>query len=403
MAEQALAKVQFAQRMTLVQPNAVGELLKFGADPALISFAGGYPDGSLFPTAELEQAYAESITRNGRLSLQYTVSDGDPKLRQQLAARVTAKGTPCSAENVLILQGSQQGLDLVCKMLVDPGDLVITEQPTFLGALIAFNPCQPRYDGIPLDEDGMRTDVLEQRLKAGARPKFVYTIPDFQNPTGVTLSESRRRHLLALAQAYDFMILEDTAYRELRFAGVAPPTIKSMDVDGRVIMLGSFSKILVPGMRLGWAVASKPMIEKLGLLKLAADTQCSTLNMAAASLFMERFDLDAHVEKLRTAYARKMGVMFDAIRAHFPQSVRFTQPQGGLFTWLSFPDGFDTTRFMRAHALTEAKVAYVPGDSFFPVAAETNHARFNFSGQPDDAITRGMAALGKLVTRELRA
>ena len=396
-----MATLQFAQRMENVQPNAIGELLKFGADPALISFAGGYPDGTLFPVEQLNDVYRVAILEQGTQALQYTVSDGDPKLRAQLAERATRKGTPCALENILILQGSQQGLDLVAKMLVDPGEIVVTESPTFLGALIAFNPCQPRYVGIPMDEEGMITDVLEEQLKAGLKPKLLYTIPDFQNPTGVTMRAARRKHLMALANKYDFMILEDTAYRELRYRGEAPPTLKSMDTQDRVIMLGSFSKILAPGLRLGWAIASAPIIQKLGLLKLAADTQCSTLNMAAASLFMERHDLDGHIETLRAAYLRKKNLMLDMVRQHFPQEVTCTDPEGGLFTWLTFPKSFDTTQFMRDHALTKAKVAYVPGVSFFPVHGEPNHARVNFSGQTDAMIVKGMSALGALVKQEM--
>lgn len=390
-----------AQRMETVQPNAIGELLKFGADPGLISFAGGYPDGSLFPLAQLNDVYQTAILQNGAQSLQYTISDGDPKLRAQLAARSTAKGTTCTSDNILILQGSQQGLDLVAKMLVDPGDIIVSESPTFLGAIIAFNPCQPRYVGIPMDENGMKTEVLEQRLKEGLKPKLLYTIPDFQNPTGVTLSFERRKHLIALANQYDFMILEDTAYRELRYVGVEPATLKSLDTQDRVIMLGSLSKVLAPGLRLGWANGSVSMIQKLGLLKLAADTQCSTLNMAAASLYLERYNLDAHIETLRDAYQRKKNLMLETIRLHFPQEVSFTDPEGGLFTWLTFPNDFDSTRFMRDHVLSKAKVAYVPGSSFFPNANELNHARFNFSGQTDANIVKGISALGALLKLEM--
>ncbi len=252
-----------------------------------------------------------------------------------------------------------------------------------------------------MDINGIKTDVLEQKLKEGLKPKLLYTIPEFQNPTGVTLSIERRKHLIALADQYDFIILEDTAYRELRYDGIEPATLKSLDTQDRVIMLGSLSKVLAPGLRLGWANGSVSMIQKLGLLKLAADTQCSTLNMAAASLYLERYDLDDHVETLRGAYKRKKNLMLDTIRQHFPQEVTCTDPEGGLFTWLTFPKDFDTTRFMRDHALSKAKVAYVPGASFFPVASEPNHARFNFSGQTDADIVKGISALGALLKLEM--
>jgi 2-aminoadipate transaminase len=399
-AEKAMT-AQRARRMEMVKPNAIGELLKQGADPSLISFAGGYPDAKSFPIAELDQVFHDVIARRGEAMLQYTVSDGPQHFRAQIAERMKARGIPCSADDVLVLQGSQQGLDLAGKLLINPGDVVVTESPTFLGALVAFNPCEPRYAGVRMDADGMDMDHLENVLKNTPGVKLIYTIPDFQNPTGVTLNAPRRKRLVELANQHDIVVLEDTAYRDLRFAGEAPPTIKSFDTQGRVIMLGSFSKILAPGLRLGWAVAAPDMIRDLGLLKLAADTQCSTVNMAAASLFLERHDMDAHIAKLRDVYRRKKDVMLNTIRQQFPQEVRFTDPDGGLFTWLSFPDGFDTTAFMRASALPNAKVAYVPGGSFFPVIEESNHARFNFSGQSDERIVEGMTALGRLLKQKL--
>jgi len=383
-----------SRRMERVVPNAVGELLRAGADPSIISFAGGYPDGTLFPSEKLGAIYAEIVKDMGASSLQYTVSDGMPKLREQIAARLTAQGTACDADNVLVLQGSQQGLDLMGKMMIDPGDLIITERPTFLGALISFDPFGACYRGIPMDEGGMKMDALEAVLKK-ERAKFIYTIPDFQNPSGVSLSATRRKRLVELANEHDVIVLEDTAYREVRFEGETPPTIKSFDTEGRVVMLGSFSKILSPGMRLGYAVASGVILEKLSILKLAADTQCSTVNMMAASLFLERHDMDAHIETLRGAYRRKKNLMLSMIRQHFPQEVMATDPEGGLFTWATFPNGFDTERFMREHALPHARVAYVPGESFFCETAEQNHARFNYSGQSDARIEEGMTALGK--------
>jgi 2-aminoadipate transaminase len=293
---------------------------------------------------------------------------------------------------VLILQGSQQGLDLAGKMLIDRGDVVVTENPTFLGAFIAFNPYEPRYAGVAMDEDGLDTDDLERALKAAPAAKLLYTIPDFQNPTGVSMSLPRRKKLMELASRHNLIILEDTAYRELRFEGDAPPTLKS-----RVILLGSFSKILAPGMRLGWAVASTGLIEQLGMLKLAADTQSSTLNMMAASLYLERYDIDAHIHALRATYRRKKQLMLDTIRQTFPQDVAMTDPQGGLFTWLTFPQGFDAAEFMRVHALPRAKVAYVPGATFFPVTQQANHARVNYSGSSDEMIVKGVSALGQLL------
>lgn len=390
--------VRFARRMDIVKPSAIRELLRLGADPQITSFGGGYPDASMFPLEQLEHVFHAAISENGRDTLQYTVSDGMPRLRQQVAQRMARDAIACSADNVLILQGGQQGLDLVGKMLIDKGDVIVTENPTFLGALIAFNPCEPRYCTVPMDDEGMDMDALEQTLKQNPGAKLIYTVPDFQNPTGVTMSLERRKRLIELANRFDLIVLEDSPYREIRYQGTPVPPIKSLDTEGRVIFLGSFSKILAPGLRLGWAVASEHLIQQLGLLKLAADTQCSTLNMAAVSLFLDTYDIDEHIASIRQIYRRKKDLMLDTIRSTFPQDVSFTEPSGGLFTWLTFPEGFDTAQFMADHALPEAKVAYVPGASFFPNEQEVNHARFSYSTQPDDMIVKGITSLGRLLT-----
>jgi 2-aminoadipate transaminase len=380
--------------MNVVKPSAIRELLRLGADPAIISFGGGYPDAGLFPIDQLAEVFSRAIIEHGRDSLQYTMSNGPAYLRGQIAGRMANEAVSCTADEVLILHGGQQGLDLVAKLLINPGDVVITEDPTFLGGLIAFNPCEPTYVGVPMDDEGMDTDALEVALQANPGAKFIYTIADFQNPTGVTMSLARRQHLIELANRYDVIVVEDAPYRETRFEGVSPPSIKSLDTQGRVIYLGSFSKILAPGLRLGWAVASEELIERLGLLKLAADTQCSTLNMAAVSLFLDSYDIDGHIAEIRTVYRNKKNLMLAAISEHFPNDIRCTNPEGGLFTWLTFPAGFDSEVFMRERALPNAKVAYVPGATFFPVHPRSNHARVSYSTQPDDRIVSGIRALG---------
>ncbi len=387
----------FAQRMQTVQPSAIRELLALGGDPSIISFGGGYPDATLFPAEKLAAVFREVIGAPGGAAMQYAASDGLPRLREQIAGLMVADGMACSADDVLVLQGSQQGLDFAAKMLVDPGDVIVTEDPTFLGALIAFNPSQPSYAPVAMDADGMRMDVLEAVLQANPRARMIYTVPDFQNPTGVTLSLERRKRLIELANQHDVIVLEDTPYRHIRFSGTSLPTLRSLDTQGRVIHLGSFSKVLVPALRLGWAVASPALLERMGLLKVAADTQTSTLNMAAASLFLDRYDLATHIARLCAAYRTKKEVMLDAIRQHFPQEVTVTDPAGGLFTWATFPQGFDATAFMRDVALPQARVAYVPGGSFFATTPQPNHARINFSAPSEDRIRTGIAALGTVL------
>jgi 2-aminoadipate transaminase len=394
-------KKRFAKRMDAVKPSAIGELLALGADPSIISFGGGYPDASLFPAEQLESIFSEVIRSPGGATMQYAASDGLPHLREQIAKLMTADGTSCEKEDVLILQGSQQGLDLAAKMLVNPGDVIITEDPTFLGALIAFNPCEPRYAAVLMDDEGMQMDALEEVLRENPRSRIIYTVPDFQNPTGVTMSLTRRKTLIELANAHDVIVLEDTPYRHIRFTNESLPTLRSLDTQGRVIHLGSFSKVLVPALRVGWAVADPELLERMGLLKVAADTQTSTLNMAAISLFLDRYDLAEHTNILRRAYVKKKEVMLDSIRLHFPQEVRSTDPKGGLFTWVTFPKEFDAAAFMRDVALPEARVAYVPGGTFFPVTQQANHARINYSAQSEDRIREGIESLGHALKAHL--
>jgi DNA-binding transcriptional MocR family regulator len=393
--------VQFAQRVQKVQSSAIRDLLRHGTDPEVISFAGGFPDPTLFPADKLQAVYNRLLSEHATRALQYTVTEGIPELRAQVAQRMRDDGTPCTTEDVLILHGAQQGLDLAAKMMLEPGDTVIVEDPTFLGATIAFNVFEPRYATVRMDAEGMDMDHLESVLRANPRTKLIYTVPDFHNPTGVTLSLARRRRLLELANQFDVLILEDSPYRPLRFEGSHLPTLKSLDTEGRVLFLGSFSKIMAPGMRLGWAVASGEVFAKLARLKLAADTQCSTLNMMAASLFLGTYNINDHIAKVCAAYSHKRSLMFHVLDSVFPESIQYTHAEGGLFTWLTFPEGFDATRFMLEEALPKAKVVYVPGAPFFATHPKENHARLNFSALPGETITSGMTRLGELLQQTL--
>jgi 2-aminoadipate transaminase len=391
---------QFAQRIELVRPSAIRELLRLGADPSITSFGGGYPDPALFPMDGLRAVYSDLLEESGRGNLQYTESMGTGALREIIASLARNDGMDVTAADIVVLHGAQQGLDLVAKLLVDRGQTIVTENPTFLGALIAFNPYEPGYLAIDSDEEGMRTDLLAEALERDPGIRFVYLIPDHQNPTGSSMSLARRREIVALAQKHDVFILEDSPYRELRYEGENLPTLYSLDDSGHVIHLGSFSKTLAPGMRIGWAIAPAAVLDKLILLKMAADTQSSTLNMAAASAFLERFDLDAHIVRAREAYRRKRDVMLAAMDEHFPDTVAYTRPKGGLFIWATFPDGFDTAEFMGRRSLPEAHVAYVPGESFFPGGGRPNHARFSYSGVPDQEMVDGLTRLGALLSDE---
>lgn len=391
--------IGYARRMSRVQPSAIRDLLRLGDDPEIISFGGGYPDPALFPVADLHDVYARLLVPERAAALQYTASNGLPRLRAQVADRLVRDGISCTPDDVLIIQGGQQGLDLAAKLTVDAGDVIVTENPTFLGALIAFAPTEPRFAAVRTDGDGMDTDHLEQVLADCRNAKMIYTVPDFQNPSGVTMSLDRRRRLIELANTYEFLVVEDTPYRALRYEGMSLPTLKSLDTDGRVLHLGSFSKILAPGLRLGWAVASPEILERLALLKLAADTQNSTLNMAATSDYLSRYDIDAHIARAVPVYRHKRDLMIETMARELPDDVHFTEPDGGLFVWLTFRAGFDAARFMAERLLPEAKIAYVPGATFFPVEQEPNHARLSFSGVPDDRLVHGITELGRLLRR----
>lgn len=391
--------VPYARRMDRVRPSAIRDLLRLGDDPDIISFGGGYPDPALFPVADLQEVYADLLVPERALALQYTATNGLPHLRARVAERLSRDGMPCAADDVLIIQGGQQGLDLAAKLVVDPGDAIVTENPTFLGALIAFAPTEPSYAPVRTDEEGMDTDHLEEVLAAHPSAAMIYTVPDFQNPAGVTMSLARRRRLIELANAHGLLVVEDTPYRALRYEGEHLPTLKSLDTEGRVLHLGSFSKILAPAMRLGWALASPEILERLTLLKLAADTQNSTLNMSATAEYLSRCDIDAHVAQAIPVYRRKRDLMLATIAETFPDDVRHTDPDGGLFIWLTFPPDLDAAAFMAETLLPEAKVAFVPGATFFPVDQEPNHARMSFSGVPDERLVHGVSELGRLLHR----
>ena len=392
----------FARRAERVQPSAIREFLALAGQSGITSFAGGYPDPTLFPMRELHGIYDALLTDGNASALQYTASEGLPELRALVAARLSADGMPCTADDVLITQGGQQGLDLTAKLFVDAGDVIVTERPTFLGALIAFNPCEPDYRSVPMDDEGMDTDALEQVLRTTDRVKLVYTVPDHQNPTGRTMSLARRRRLVELAEEFDVVVLEDTPYRELRYEGERLPTIKSLDTTGRVVHLGSFSKILAPGLRLGWALAEPEVREKLALLKLAADTQNGTLNMRAAAAYLGGYDIEGHIAGMLPTYRHQRDLMLASLQEHFPPGITWTRANGGLFTWVTFPAGLDMAAFQRDVLIPQAGVIVVPGTPFFADRPEANHARMSYSGVPDDRLVEGVRRMGALLTDALR-
>ncbi|KMO49074.1 aspartate aminotransferase [Lacticaseibacillus rhamnosus] len=392
--------MKFAKR-TQKTGNSGLEDLFAASGPNVISFAGGYPDRSLFPTQQLNQAFEHSFNSGDTELLQYASTQGYLPLREKIAARLRATGIPTRADNIMMTQGAQQGLDLVARLMLDSGDGLVVEAPTYLGALAAFNAYQPTYYEIPMQDDGMDINAL-QRVLMSHKVKFIYTVPDFQNPTGVVMSVAKRKALIRLANQYDVMILEDNPYRDLRYDGKPLPTIKSFDTQGRVVYLGSFSKILSPSLRMGWLVAAPDLLQELLALKGGSDLESSNLTMHGIDAYMAENDLDAHITEIQNRYREKKNAMVAAMNRYLPDEAHFTNPDGGFFLWLTMPAGFDMGAFMKQHLLPESNISYVPSANLYATSAQVNGARLNFTGPTLEQIDTGIKALGDALKTALQ-
>ena len=392
--------MKFAKR-TQKTGNSGLEDLFAASGPNVISFAGGYPDRSLFPTQQLNQAFKHSFNSGDTELLQYASTQGYLPLREKIAARLRATGIPTRVDNIMMTQGAQQGLDLVARLMLDPGDGLVVEAPTYLGALAAFNAYQPTYYEIPMQDDGMDINAL-QRVLMSHKVKFIYTVPDFQNPTGVVMSVAKRQALIRLANQYDVMILEDNPYRDLRYDGKPLPTIKSFDTQGRVVYLGSFSKILSPSLRMGWLVAAPDLLQELLALKGGSDLESSNLTMHGIDAYMAENDLDAHITEIQNCCREKKNAMVAAMNRYLPDEAHFTNPDGGFFLWLTMPAGFDMGAFMKQHLLPESNISYVPSANLYATSAQVNGARLNFTGPTLEQIDTGIKALGDALKTALQ-
>jgi 2-aminoadipate transaminase len=397
---------RFAQRAAGVTGSAIRELLKLTEQPEIISFAGGLPAPEAFPLTAVEAACRLVLEQHGAEALQYGATEGYLPLRELLVRHMARYGIASTPDNVLITTGSQQALDLVGKLLLNPGDHVATEEPTYLGALQAFRAYQAQYLPVPVDQQGIDVDRVERALRAG--PKFLYALPNFQNPSGVTLTLERRRRLVELSAHYGVPILEDDPYGQLRYEGEHLTPLVALDAqlrgapgDGGVIYLGSLSKMLGPGLRLGWVTAPADVIRKLVQLKQGADLHTSTFAQMVAYETARGGFLDAHVRHLRKVYGRRRDAMLRAMEAHFPPPVRWTRPQGGLFLWVTLPPELDSACLL-ARSLQE-KVAFVPGAPFFPAEGGASTLRLNFSFCTPARIEEGIERLGKVIRQALAA
>ncbi|MGA9070762.1 MAG: PLP-dependent aminotransferase family protein [Terracidiphilus sp.] len=386
-------ETQFARRMSGLRPSTIREILKVTEQADIISFAGGLPAPELFPVAEVAAATERVLREGGPGALQYGPSEGFAPLRECCAEESRRRGIRCTADDILITTGSQQPLDLVSKIFLDAGDCVLTESPTYMAALQAFQCYEVRFAAVPTDENGLIPEALPELIER-ERPKFLYTIPSFQNPTGVTLTAERRLKLYEIARRYGLVVLEDDPYGALRYAGENIAPVKSLDTDGLVIYLSTVSKTIAPGLRIGWVVASEEIRHKLTIVKQAADLHTSSLDQRIAHRYLADFDSQAHVERIRRAYGERFAIMDAALRATMPPGFTWTHPQGGMFLWVTCPEGMDTCEVM-LEAL-KRKVLFVPGRDFFPDESSQRFMRLNFSNATPEQIKEGVGRLAEV-------
>jgi 2-aminoadipate transaminase len=389
--------------------SAVRELLKYAEKPDIISFAGGMPAPDVFPVEEFTEACIRVLRDYGAQALQYGSTEGYLPLREMIARHTERYGINISPENLLITSGSQQALDLLGKIFINRGDRILVESPTYLGALQAWNAYGAEYVTVPFDENGMITDALEDALRAG--PKFIYALPNFQNPTGSTLSLERRKKLIELADTYGVPIIEDDPYGQLRYEGEHLPPVVALDSEyrdncdlcyrGNVIYLSTFSKILAPGIRLAWVVAPPEVIRKLVQAKQGADLHTSTFNQIVAHEVSRGGFLDHHIKLIRKVYGERRDVMLAALDRYFPPEADWTHPQGGLFLWGTLPEYLNTSELIKE--AVEQKVAFVPGAPFYPCGGGQTTMRLNFSYATPDKITEGISRLGRVIQEKIDA
>jgi len=393
---------QYAHRTSSMLSSEIRDLLSVTARPDIISLAGGLPYTQAFDPEIILRTVRAVLEEDHAAALQYGPTDGYAPLKHDIIEIMAGEGTPCFPEDIMITNGAQQGLELIAKIFINPGDSVITEAPSYVGALNSFLSYQPRIHAIPMDEHGMRTDLLEEKLVEiageGARAKFIYVVPNFHNPAGVTMSRERRFRLLELAHEHDCLVVEDNPYGLLRFEGEPEPTLRSLD-EGRVIYLGTLSKIFAAGMRIGWVAAPHPILDKLLLAKQSADLCSSTFTQMVAHRYFRNEGWREQIDNLREIYRGRRDAMLDALREHLEGIARWTHPQGGLFVWVTLPE-FIRAPEMLASAI-DAKVAFVPGSGFYPYRGGENCLRLNFSYADEETIREGIKRLSKVIKREL--
>ena len=383
-----------SRRMGQMRPSAVRQILKVTEQPEMISFAGGLPAPECFPVAEIAQSAERVLREAGAQALQYAVTEGFGPLREKFAAEMRGRGVAtCSAENILVTSGSQQGLDLIGKILLDPGDAILTESPTYLAAIQAFQAYEARFVPVRTDEYGLVPEALEEAMLR-ERPKLLYVIPNFQNPTGITLAAERRRAIYELALRHGVLIVEDDPYGKLRYRGAEIPPIASLDEAGIVLYLSTVSKTITPGLRVGWVAGDEKLLRSVGIAKQAADLHTSNIDQRIVDRYLTDFDSAAHIERIRRLYGARYEWMDKCLAAQMPEGYGWTHPEGGMFLWVTCPQGVDAGA-MLPEAI-ERKVLFVPGRDFFPDGSGKRFMRLNFSNAPEARIEIGITRLAEV-------
>jgi DNA-binding transcriptional MocR family regulator len=386
--------------MAELRASEIREILKLTQRPEVISFAGGLPAAETFPAEDLAGVTARVLSEDGPRALQYSPTEGFPPLRKEIADRMNSKlGTSVDAAEILITSGSQQGLDFTGKILLDPGDVVLCESPTYLGAINAFKAYEPRFVEIETDDDGMVVSDLERRLGEISNVKFIYVIPDFQNPSGNTWSLERRKGVLDLATRFEVPVIEDSPYAEVRFEGQAIPPLKSLEGNEWVVFLGTFSKVFCPGLRLGWLSAAPELFQKYVFVKQAADLHTSTLGQMQLAGYLKTYGLDRNIRGVIDLYRSRRDVMLRAMEAEFPAGITWTRPEGGMFLWVTLPENLNA-RDILEQCLAE-DVAFVPGAPFFPNGGHENTLRMNYSTSNAERIEEGVKRMAKVLRASL--
>ncbi len=393
----------YSKNALSMKRSEIRELLKVTRQPGMISFAGGLPGPETFPVKDLEDISCQILRERGALALQYGMTEGEMAFREEIAKWLDREKATIKPENIFVTTGSQQGLDIVSKVFLDPKDIVIVELPSYIGGLQAFAAYRAKMIGVPQDDHGMRMDLLEKVLERlatrGKKPKFIYVVPDFQNPSGVTMSLERRKELLRLAYQYELPIVEDSPYRDLRYKGETVPAIYSLDNQKQVIALGTFSKLLAPGLRLAWIIAPVEWMDRMIVAKQSMDLCSPTYTQFMAAEYLKRGLLPKQVENIRKTYGRKLEVMLKALEKYMPKGVEWSKPEGGLFLWVKLPKKMSASElFPKA---VENKVAYVVGSAFHCNGKGQNAMRLNFSYPSEQQIDDGIQRLGKMIRENM--